>query len=132
MAAYNVDEIIANNIAQHGFVQNENLLAITPVLQDYIDDGHESTGPLIHIGYLGGEPVYRTTHTVAHRKDDFFDNQKFYHIVLFHRYGGVLARCVPYSLAATVPQYLVAGVSAHAIRRNNPERSKDCVKDPQL
>ena len=71
MQAYNVDQIIANNVAQHGSVQNENLLEITPVLQDYIDDGHESTGPLIHIGYLGGEPVYRTTHTVAHRKGGF-------------------------------------------------------------
>lgn len=66
-----VDEIIANNMAQHGPVQNENLLAVTPVLQEYIDDGHGSTGPLFLIGYLSGQPVYRTTHTVAHRKSDF-------------------------------------------------------------
>jgi hypothetical protein len=76
MQAHNVDQMIANNIAQHGSVQNENLIAITPVLQDYIDDGHGSIGPLFLIGYLGGKPVYRTTHTVAHCKDDFFESPK--------------------------------------------------------
>ena len=129
MAAYNVDEIIANNIAQHGSAQNENLLAIAPVFQGYVDDGHDSTGPLFHIGYLSGEPVYRTTHTVAHRKDHFLIIKKSIDIVLFLRHGGVLAGCVPYSLATTVPWYLVAGVPAHAVRCHNQERGMDCVKD---
>ena len=71
MQAHDINQMITNNMAQHGSVQNENLLAVAPVLQDQIDNGHESTGPLVLIGYLASKPVYRTTHTVAHRKSDF-------------------------------------------------------------
>ena len=72
MQAYNVDEMVANNMAQHGSVQNNDLVEVAPVLKDWINNGHGSIGPLVLIGYLTGEPVYRTTHTVAHRKGDFF------------------------------------------------------------
>lgn len=84
MQAYNAHQMIANNVAQHGSVQNDDLVAITPVLKDWIDDGHGSTGPLVLIGYLAGEPVYRTTHTVAHRKGDFLITKSLpirYHLI---------------------------------------------------
>ena len=73
MQSHNVDEIVANNMAQYGSVQNSNLAVVTPVLQAYINDGRGVTGPLVLIGFLVGEPVYRTTHTVAHCKNVFFN-----------------------------------------------------------
>jgi hypothetical protein len=58
------------NTAHELFTQPN--IAVEPVLQDHINDGHGATGPLIVIGFLAGEPVYRTIHTVAHRKNAFF------------------------------------------------------------
>jgi hypothetical protein len=69
-----IAQLIANNIQQHGFVVINNLIAVEPVDQDHIYDGHGATGPLVLIGFLAGEPVYRTTHTAAHRKNFFFKN----------------------------------------------------------
>ncbi len=57
---------------QHAPVVNNDLIVLEPVLQDHINDGHGATGLLIVIGFLAGEPVYRTTHTVAHRENAFF------------------------------------------------------------
>jgi hypothetical protein len=71
MQPNNINEIIMNNILQHGFIVNNDLIAVDPVLQGYVYDGNGATGPLVLIGFLAGEPVYRTTHTVAHRKDTF-------------------------------------------------------------
>jgi hypothetical protein len=62
---------------QHAPVVNNDLIVVEPVLQDHIDDGHGATGPLFVIGFLAGEPVYRTTHTVAHRKNAFFKTKEY-------------------------------------------------------
>ncbi len=75
MNTNNVADMIANNMLQHGFAFDNNLAAVEPELQAYIDDGHGATGPLVLIGYRTGEPVYRTTHTLAHRKN-VFQNQR--------------------------------------------------------
>jgi hypothetical protein len=72
MQAKNVNQIIANNMLQHAPVVNNDLIVVEPVLQDYVNDGHGATSPLIMIGFLAGEPVYRTIHTAAHRKNAFF------------------------------------------------------------
>ncbi len=64
MQTNNFPPIIANNILQHAFVVSNDLIAVGPVLQDQIYDGHGATSPLVLIGFLSGEPVYRTTHTV--------------------------------------------------------------------
>ncbi|CAF5186857.1 unnamed protein product [Rotaria magnacalcarata] len=54
---------------QHAFVVNDNLLAVSPVQQGYVYDGHGATGSLVLIGFLAGEPIYRTTHTAAHHME---------------------------------------------------------------
>lgn len=61
--------MIANNIQQHGFAVLNNLIGVEPIDQDHVYDGHGATGPLMLIGFLAGEPVYRTTNTAAHRKN---------------------------------------------------------------
>ncbi|CAF1441998.1 unnamed protein product [Adineta steineri] len=61
-----LNEIINNNMLQYSSVVHDNLITVEPVTVVHVDDGHGSFGPLVHIGYLGGEPIYRTTHTVAH------------------------------------------------------------------
>ncbi len=61
---------------QQAPVVNNDLIVVKPVLQDYINDGHGATGPLVVIGFLAGEPVYRTIHTVAHRKNAFFKTKE--------------------------------------------------------
>ncbi|CAF3846733.1 unnamed protein product [Adineta steineri] len=66
MAANNVAERIQNNILQHGFPDQENLFAIPPVVRANLYDGHGGTGAFVLIGYFGQDPVYRTTHTLAH------------------------------------------------------------------
>lgn len=69
-----VNEIIENNVLQYPFIYDD-LIAVEHVLQGRIDDGHGATGPLVFIGFLAGEPVYRTTHTVAHRENTFLKNR---------------------------------------------------------
>ena len=69
-------QIIQNNTLQHTFAVSDDLLAVVPVLQGHIYDGHGATGPLILIGFLAGEPVYRTTNIVAHRKHSFLPLEK--------------------------------------------------------
>ncbi|CAF1338767.1 unnamed protein product, partial [Adineta steineri] len=38
---------------------------IAPRLVDYLDDGHEDVSPVIWIGLLGTQPVYRVTNTLG-------------------------------------------------------------------
>jgi hypothetical protein len=71
MQANNVTQMIANIMVQHAFILNNNITAVEFVLQDDIYDGHGATGPLMLIGFLAGEPTYRTTHTVAHCSNAF-------------------------------------------------------------
>ena len=65
-------QIVQNNMLQYPFVDNTDLVSVPPVREGYIDDGHGATGPLVLIGFSAGGPVYRTTHTVAHRKYTVF------------------------------------------------------------
>ena len=53
---------------QYPFVDDSDLVSVSPVREGDIDDGHGATGPLVLIGFSAGEPIYRTTHTVAHRE----------------------------------------------------------------
>jgi len=62
-------EIIRNNVLQYGFIVRDDLIAVPPVIRAHLDDGHDDTGPLVLIGYSADEPVYRTTHTLAHCKN---------------------------------------------------------------
>ena len=72
MKANHVGQIIKNNMLEHEFIVNDDLMAVSPVQEGHVYDGHDATGPLVLIGFLAGEPVYRTTHTVAHRMHAFF------------------------------------------------------------
>jgi hypothetical protein len=69
MQASCLAEIIRNNVIQYGFIVSDDLMAVSPVLQCHIDDGHGAMAPLVLIGFYFAEPVYRTTHTLAHRKN---------------------------------------------------------------
>ncbi len=50
----------------------DHVVVVSPVPRGKIYDGHEAMGTLVLIGYFKEKPVYRTTHTAAHCKDDFF------------------------------------------------------------
>lgn len=71
MEANHADQMFQNNMLQYPYYANHNLVAVSPADHGPIDDGHDATGPMILIGYLNEQPVYRTTHTVAHRMHDF-------------------------------------------------------------
>jgi hypothetical protein len=58
MQANRLNEIIRNNMLQYAFAINDNLLAVEPILQGYVPDGHGAKGALMLIGYLGEKPVY--------------------------------------------------------------------------
>jgi hypothetical protein len=59
MQANLVHDIIMNNMLQYGFLVNDELLAVEPVVVGHINDGHGATGPLVLIGFfLDGEPIY--------------------------------------------------------------------------
>ena len=63
MEENNLDEIIQNNMLAPASAVNKDLLrTVEPVELGHIYDGHGATGLLVHIGFLGKEPVYRTTH----------------------------------------------------------------------
>jgi hypothetical protein len=112
----NVAQFVANNINQHGFVLNNNLTAVEPVLVDHIYDSHGSTGPLVLVGFLAGEPIYRTTHTVAHRNNAFFKLKNlFAKYFFFCRHGRKRTRGLSNLLATIVPKYLDTGMRSHAI-----------------
>jgi hypothetical protein len=68
MQANHLNQIIQNNMLQHASAVNKALRTATPVSQGFINDSLGATGPLVLIGYLDKTLVYRTTHTVAHRK----------------------------------------------------------------
>jgi len=106
MQTNNVAQIIANTILQHAFVENDNLIAMEPVLQDHIHDGHGATGPLVFIGFLAGESVYRTIHTVAHRKNAFLKLKTPFAKYFFRRYEKKLVRRISHTLATIVFQYM--------------------------
>jgi hypothetical protein len=75
MQANHLNEIIRNNMLQYAFSVNDNLLAVKPIAQGFVLDDHGAKGALMLIGYLGEKPVFRTTHTAAHRKYAFFKIQ---------------------------------------------------------
>ncbi len=47
---------------------------------------YEATSPLVFIRFLADEPVYRTIHTVAHRKDAFSKNRDTISKVFFYKW----------------------------------------------
>jgi len=91
---------------QHARVVNNDLIVVEPVLQDHIDDGHGATGPLFVIGFLAGEPVYRTTHTVAHRKNAFLKLKSTFRKYFPRRYGRQLTRRLSNPLPTFVSQHM--------------------------
>ena len=97
MQTNDLGQIIQNNMLQHTFAVSDDLLAVVPVLQGHIYDGHGATGPLVLIGFLAEKPIYRTTHTVAHRKDAFLKLENLLVNFFFCRYGK--RRCLPHTLA---------------------------------
>ncbi len=56
----------------NGLDMYDHVVSVSPVPRGKIYDGHGAMGALVLIGYFNEKPVYRTTHTAAHCKDDFF------------------------------------------------------------
>jgi hypothetical protein len=71
-------QIIENNMFQYA-------LAMARVVHGYMHYGYEATSPLVLIRFLADEPVYRTIHTVAHRKDAFSKNRDTISKVFFYK-----------------------------------------------
>ncbi|CAF1131061.1 unnamed protein product [Adineta ricciae] len=62
-----INERIANNMCHFGHLMNKDAQVVpSPIYITDVYDGHDDAGPLFLIGHLNGEPIYRTTHTVAH------------------------------------------------------------------
>ncbi len=60
-------------IETNGSTPKENaIIGIVPKHQGYFYDSHGDMGAFILIGYLNEEPVFRTTHTLAYCKDNFW------------------------------------------------------------
>ncbi len=56
----------------NGSTPKENaIIGIVPKHRGYFYDGHGDMGAFILIGHLNEEPIFRTTHTLAHCKDTF-------------------------------------------------------------
>ena len=67
-----VQQMIENNIVQHNFCVHTNRVTLVPILQGYIWDGHGTAGPLVLIGCLATESVYRTFLKLKHSSDNIF------------------------------------------------------------
>ncbi len=100
MQANLLNDIINNNMLQRAFAMRDNLIAVAPVPQKLIDDGHRAMHALVLIGFLTGEPVYRTTHAVTHRKHGFLKLENLLEKYVSCRYGR--NRCFPHPLATMV------------------------------
>jgi hypothetical protein len=67
-----IAKAITNNMLHFGHLMDPRAVWIKPIRLSKIDDGHGDKGPLYLIGFLAGTAVYRTTHTLAHRKYKIF------------------------------------------------------------
>jgi hypothetical protein len=132
MQANNVTQMIANIMVQHAFIVNNNLTAVEFVSQDDIYDGHCATGPLMLIGFLVGEPIYRTTHTVAHRNNAFLKLKNLFAGYFFRRHGRKRARGLSNLLATILPKYLDTRMRLYAIGCQHSNRSTNFFQSLQI
>jgi hypothetical protein len=132
MEAHNIAQIVANNMLQFGPVVDDDLIAVEPILQDHIDDGHGATGQLVLIGFLAGGAFYRTTHTVAHCKNAFLKLNTRFAMSSFRRYGRAPTRRLSTPLATLVSRYMDTRMRTHANRCDHSYTSMNFFKNIQL